>query len=64
MQSTNLKEIKSALWDQAFMGRTWVSCPMGRVVGNPPKEGAASCDDLGVGTLVPGGAGAHRCCAD
>ncbi len=39
MQSTNLKEIKAALWDQAFIGRTWVSCPMGRVVGIRRRKG-------------------------
>ena len=42
MQSTNLKEIKSALWDQAFIGRTWVSCPMGRVVGIRRRKGSFS----------------------
>ena len=31
---------------------------------NPPKEGAAFRDGLWVGTLVPGGARAHRCCTD
>jgi hypothetical protein len=39
MQSTNLKEIKAALWDQAFIGRTWVSCPMGRVVAVRRRKG-------------------------
>ena len=32
MQSANLKEIKAALWEQAFIGCTQVTCPMGRVV--------------------------------
>lgn len=32
MQSANLKEIKAALWEQAFLGGTRVTCPMGRVV--------------------------------
>ncbi len=32
MQSTNLREIKAALWEQAFIGCTSVRCPMGRVV--------------------------------
>lgn len=32
MQSTNSKEIKAALWRQAFIGDTWVSCAMGQVV--------------------------------
>jgi hypothetical protein len=29
MESTNIRQIKAALWDQAFIGNTWVSCPMG-----------------------------------
>ncbi len=32
MQSANLKEIKAAIWEQAFIGCTQVRCPMGRVV--------------------------------
>jgi hypothetical protein len=32
MQSTNSKEIKAALWRQAFIGDTWVSCDMGQIV--------------------------------
>ena len=32
MQSTNLKEIKAALWGQAFGMGTQVGCAMGRVV--------------------------------
>jgi hypothetical protein len=32
MQSTNSKEIKAALWNQAFRGCTQVRCPMGGVV--------------------------------
>jgi hypothetical protein len=32
MQSTDLKEIKAALWGQAFGMGTWVGCPMGRIV--------------------------------
>lgn len=32
MQSANMKEIKVALWRQAFIGDTWVSCGMGQVV--------------------------------
>ena len=32
MQSTNIKEIKAALWRQAFIADTWVSCGMGQVV--------------------------------
>lgn len=32
MQTTDLKEIKAALWGQAFGIGTWVGCPMGRIV--------------------------------
>jgi hypothetical protein len=32
MQSTDVKEIKVALWEQAFRGGVEVRCPMGRVV--------------------------------
>ena len=32
MQSTNRRQIKAALWDQAFIGNARVSCLMGRVV--------------------------------
>jgi hypothetical protein len=33
MQSTHIRQIKAAFWDQAFIGRTRVSCPMGQMVG-------------------------------
>ena len=39
MQSTNIKEIKAALWRQAFIGDTWVSCQMGRVVAIRRRKG-------------------------
>jgi len=32
MQSTNIRQIKAALRDQAFLGNTRVSCPLGPVV--------------------------------
>jgi hypothetical protein len=32
MPSTNVRQIKAALRDQAFLGNTQVSCPMGLVV--------------------------------
>ena len=32
MQSTDLEEIKAALWEQAFCRCTRVSCPMGQVM--------------------------------
>ena len=39
MQSTNLRQIKAALWDQTFIGATQVSCPMGRVVAIRRRKG-------------------------
>ncbi len=39
MQSTNIKEIKAALWRQAFIGDTWVSCAMGQVVAIRRRKG-------------------------
>lgn len=32
IQSTNMHQIKAALWDQAFTGNACVSCPIGPVV--------------------------------
>jgi hypothetical protein len=37
--STDIRQIRAALFDQAFIGRTWVSCPMGRVVGIRKRKG-------------------------
>jgi hypothetical protein len=31
MQSSNIKEIKAALWEQALLGWSRVSCPIGQV---------------------------------
>jgi len=53
MQSTNLEEIKAALWDQAFIGRTWVSCPMGRVVGIRRRKGQLLAMIYGWGRWYP-----------
>jgi len=39
MQSTNIRQIKAALWNQAFIGETRVSCPMGQVVGIRRRKG-------------------------
>ena len=52
MQSTNIRQIKAALWDQAFIGSTLVSCPVGRVVAGRCEKGATSRDDTWVGALV------------
>ena len=39
MQSTNIRQIKVALRDQAFLGGTQVRCPMGRVVAIRKRKG-------------------------
>jgi hypothetical protein len=39
MQSMNIGQIKAALRDQAFIGGTWVSCPMGPVVAIRRRKG-------------------------
>ena len=39
MQSTDIDQIKAALWDQAFIGNVRVSCPMGRVVASRKRRG-------------------------
>ena len=37
--STDLRRIKAALWDQAFIGTTVVSCPIGQRMGIRRKKG-------------------------
>lgn len=39
MQSTTMRQIKAALWDQAFAGNARVSCPMGSVVAVRRRKG-------------------------
>jgi hypothetical protein len=39
MQSTNIRQIKAALWNQAFLGNTLVCCPMGPVVAVRRRKG-------------------------
>jgi hypothetical protein len=39
MQSTNIRQIKAALVDQAFLGTTRVSCPFGLVVAIRRRKG-------------------------
>ncbi|BCL84717.1 hypothetical protein ccbrp13_71820 [Ktedonobacteria bacterium brp13] len=39
MQSTNMRHIKQALWNQAFLGNTLVLCPMGPVVAVRRRKG-------------------------
>jgi hypothetical protein len=37
--STDLRQIKAAIWCQAFRGNTNVSCPIGQVVGIRRRKG-------------------------
>ena len=39
MQTTNIRQIKAALRDQAFLGTTRVSCPVGPVVAVSRRKG-------------------------
>ena len=39
MQSTNIRQIKATLWDQAFIGNVRVSCPIGGVVAVRKRKG-------------------------
>ena len=39
MQSTNIRQIKAALVEQAFLGTARVSCPMGPVVAVRRRKG-------------------------
>ncbi len=51
--STDIRQIKAALFDQAFIGRTWVSCPMGRVVGIRKRKGQLLAMIYGWGRWYP-----------
>jgi hypothetical protein len=59
MQSTNIRQIKAALRDQAFLGTTQVSCPLGLVVAESRVEGTTAGDDPWAGSLAPRGECAH-----
>ena len=52
MQSTNVRQIKAALVEQAFHGTTQVSCPLGSVVAESRVERAPTGDDPGMASLV------------
>lgn len=39
MQSKDLEEIKAALWEQAFLGCSRVSCPIGQVTAIRRRKG-------------------------
>jgi hypothetical protein len=51
--STDIRQIKAAIFDQAFIGRTWVSCPMGRVVGIRRRKGRLLAMIYGWGRWYP-----------
>jgi hypothetical protein len=58
MQSTNIRWIKAALRDQAFLGTTRVSCPIGPVVAIRKRKGRLRVMIRGWGTGT-----AWRACA-
>jgi len=37
--STDIRQIKAAIWNQAFIWRTSVNCPMGHVVAIRSRKG-------------------------
>jgi hypothetical protein len=39
MQSTNIRQIRAAIGEQAFLGTTQVSCPLGSVVAVSRRKG-------------------------
>ncbi len=57
--TTDVRQIKTALRDQAFLGTTQVSCPLGPVVAESRVEGATTGDDPWLGSLVLSGECAH-----
>jgi hypothetical protein len=59
MHSTNVRQIKAALVEHAFLGSARVSCPIGPVVTESRVEGATAGDGPWLGSLVPRGACEH-----
>jgi hypothetical protein len=53
MESTNLRQIKAAIWDQAFIGSARVSCPMGPVVAVRRRKGQLLAMVCGWGRWYP-----------
>jgi hypothetical protein len=51
--STDIRQIRAAIFDQAFLGRTRVSCPMGRVVGIRQRKGQLLAMVYGWGRWYP-----------
>jgi hypothetical protein len=52
MQSAAIRQIKAALWEQAFIGCTRVSCPLGNVVAVRRRKGQLLVLLRGGGALV------------
>ncbi len=59
MQSTTVRQIKAALVEQAFLGSTRVSCPIGPIVAARQEKGAPPGDDSWLGPLVLSGKREH-----
>ncbi len=53
MQSTNIRQIKAALWEQAFIGGTQVRCPIGQVVAVRKRKGQIQAMIFGWGRWYP-----------
>jgi len=53
MQSTNMRQIKAAIRDQAFIGGTQVRCPMGRVAAIRKRKGQLQAMIFGWGLWYP-----------
>jgi hypothetical protein len=53
MQSTNIRQIKAAIRDQAFIGSTLVYCPIGRVVAVKRRKGQLQAMIFGWGRWYP-----------
>jgi hypothetical protein len=53
MQSTNIRQIKAALWEQAFIGGTQVRCPTGQVVAVRKRKGQIQAMIFGWGRWYP-----------
>jgi hypothetical protein len=51
--STDIRQIKAVIFDQAFIGSTWVSCPMGRVVAIRRRKGQLLAMVYGWGRWYP-----------
>jgi len=59
MHSTNARQIKAALVEQAFHGTAQVSCRLPAGSRGQPVERAPAGDDPGMASLVPRGECAH-----